>query len=339
MSSLSPETRALIDAARDADRPTPDQRAQLREALVARLGIGAAAVAATTVVANGSIATAVGSGTASTVGAVSAGGGSATMTTASAAGAVGATKAVAAATGLSLGVKIAGAAVLASAAAFTAASISSPSPTLGSADHSDVTVAMPSSVTTGPSRARDVAPYASATSAVHDLPLAVPGPSEPGAPVSPAELPNAARAERRSSPSGTPPMQDVPPMPVPSSRAAAAELVPIERDDPSVVPRPTGDGVALPSAPESTIGAETALLRRAHTLLVSGDARGALALLDEHGRTFPSGVLAEERDAERVAALCASGQVDRARAEATRFIAAHPGSAVASRVRRTCESR
>lgn len=53
---FSPETRALIDAAGDADRPTPDERARVREALIARLGIGAAVVGAAVAVTNGAAA-------------------------------------------------------------------------------------------------------------------------------------------------------------------------------------------------------------------------------------------------------------------------------------------
>lgn len=325
MSSLSPETRALIDAAGDADRPTAEERARVRHALVQRLGVGTAVVAATAAVTNGALTSAGGSGTASALGAASAGGGAgaaggaaATMT-AGAAGAAGVAKvAVAATTSISLAVKIAGAAVVASAVAFTAVSVSTP----------EVPVASPPSVASrlspsttahgAPGRAEAPVPATrpAEVQPLTDVPSTAPVPL-----LAPEQLPNARpevlpRTERAADPT---PAITAEPATVPSVAAAADE----------------GPAPAV----ESTIAAETALLRRAHALLVGGDATGALALLDEHARTFPSGSLIQEREAERVAALCAAGQVERARAEATTFIAAHPGSPLASRVRRTCETR
>jgi hypothetical protein len=51
---------------------------------------------------------------------------------------------------------------------------------------------------------------------------------------------------------------------------------------------------------------------------------------------FPSGALAEERDASRVLALCAAGRAAEARVIATDFLAKHPRSPAASRVRASC---
>jgi hypothetical protein len=68
----------------------------------------------------------------------------------------------------------------------------------------------------------------------------------------------------------------------------------------------------------------------------SGDPRRALDLLDEHARTFPNGILAEERSVERVSALCTLGRVAEAREEATRFLRATPDSPLAESVRSSC---
>ncbi|MGH7440330.1 MAG: hypothetical protein ACRENE_31945 [Polyangiaceae bacterium] len=85
-----------------------------------------------------------------------------------------------------------------------------------------------------------------------------------------------------------------------------------------------------------TIGAETQLLRRADQALRNGDPARALDLLDEHARTFPNGVLAQERSAERVTTLCALGRSSEARAEAARFLAATAESPLADAVRGSC---
>jgi RNA polymerase sigma-70 factor (ECF subfamily) len=89
-------------------------------------------------------------------------------------------------------------------------------------------------------------------------------------------------------------------------------------------------------APVGTVAEETRLLRRADESLRSGDAARALVLLDEHARTFPHGVLTEERSAERVLTLCKLGRKAQARAEATRFLRATPDSPLADSIRKSC---
>jgi hypothetical protein len=48
-------------------------------------------------------------------------------------------------------------------------------------------------------------------------------------------------------------------------------------------------------------------------------------------------VLARERDALRVTALCAAGRTAEGRAEGAAFVQAHAGSLLAERVRGACE--
>jgi hypothetical protein len=79
---------------------------------------------------------------------------------------------------------------------------------------------------------------------------------------------------------------------------------------------------------------ETSLLRDADRALRAGDPTRALAFLDRHARLFPDGVLAPERAAERLVVQCEVGAAD-GRAVAT-FLATHPGSPFASRVRAAC---
>jgi hypothetical protein len=61
-----------------------------------------------------------------------------------------------------------------------------------------------------------------------------------------------------------------------------------------------------------------------------------MSLLDAHATRFPHGALSEERAAARVHTLCAQGRASEARAAATTFVAAHPRSALAPAVAKSC---
>jgi len=82
--------------------------------------------------------------------------------------------------------------------------------------------------------------------------------------------------------------------------------------------------------------AETADLQQAQAALRSGDTGSALRLLSAQDTTYRSGVLQQERSAARVLALCQSGSVAAARAEAARFEKRWPNSPLTSRVRSAC---
>ncbi len=138
-------------------------------------------------------------------------------------------------------------------------------------------------------------------------------------------------------PSATVRARDVAPSPivrewtdVPASTATAASLPPAPAT--ADVPAPT---TALPAGP-TTLDAEADLLRRADAARKSGDAAGALALLEQHRARYPNGILVEEREAERIVVLCALGRTDEARAAAARFLRDHPRSPQAARVRASC---
>lgn len=94
---------------------------------------------------------------------------------------------------------------------------------------------------------------------------------------------------------------------------------------------------APPVVVEDDLEAESALVRRARAALRDGDARAALAALDEHGRRFPGGTLAEERDVQRVRAFCAAGDTARAERAARAFVEAHPGSVHAAHMATPCD--
>ena len=83
---------------------------------------------------------------------------------------------------------------------------------------------------------------------------------------------------------------------------------------------------------------EVALVRRGTARLSAGDPGSALDAFDEHARTFPHGVLEEERAAGRVRALCSLGRAAEARMEADRFDASYPGSPYVASIRSSCAS-
>jgi len=91
-----------------------------------------------------------------------------------------------------------------------------------------------------------------------------------------------------------------------------------------------------PPQPSAHVGEEAALLRRADEALRAGDANYALTLLRDHAVHFPGGILAEERSAELVTALCRLGRSAEARREAEQFLRAHAGSPLAASVRSSC---
>lgn len=114
---------------------------------------------------------------------------------------------------------------------------------------------------------------------------------------------------------------------------------------PAVVdPEPTAKTATGTTSPPSrapvaidTSKDERALLDQARRALNEGDDERALALVDTHAKTFPRGVLGEERDVLRIQALAAKGEIDAARAAATTFRQKYPASpflpAIASRLR------
>lgn len=81
---------------------------------------------------------------------------------------------------------------------------------------------------------------------------------------------------------------------------------------------------------------EAALMADARAELRAGAWERARGLLDRHAREFPGGALVEERRLSLITALCSSGQVAPARAEAGRIAEERPGSAFARRAAALC---
>lgn len=115
-----------------------------------------------------------------------------------------------------------------------------------------------------------------------------------------------------------------------------------ERRRPRPAPRsaeePASEAPPKPAA-DATLHAEIALLRPAQKALRSGNYVRALRLLDDHAKSFPRSVLAEERTLGRITAVCGLGRIQEAQRMIDAFGRAHPGSPLAGRVDEACSSR
>lgn len=161
-------------------------------------------------------------------------------------------------------------------------------------------------------------------------PIAIEAPMPPTTPAPNAAALTPARAHRTAptAPTALPT--------APLTAPAALPTTPLTAP-PTAAPTPAPTPTSLDELP-----AETALLRRAQaalTLHTVAAAREALDALDEHARRFPEGTLAEERDATRALALCVAGRVEAAQSAARSFLAAHPSSPLAHRVRAACPAQ
>lgn len=92
----------------------------------------------------------------------------------------------------------------------------------------------------------------------------------------------------------------------------------------------------LEAEPANNLSAETELLARVREQLRAGKAAESLALLAEHARRFPKGVLAEEAAASHVLALCSAGRVAEAETDKALFYAKYPRSPLGPRLERAC---
>src|SRR5262249_51654743 len=85
---------------------------------------------------------------------------------------------------------------------------------------------------------------------------------------------------------------------------------------------------------------EYALISRMHRALGAHDLGELSRAVDEHGRRFPSGILAEERDAMGAMLACMRASTPEvARSLVSKFLARYPESVHAARVEASCASR
>jgi hypothetical protein len=319
MSGLSAKARALVDAAQFVDEPSAADFDRVRAAITARIAIGTAAGAVVLLSADAASALAapVANGVAN--GAVAA---------ASAASVAPSAQAIVAATSV-----VAGAAPAAGGGA--------------------VALGITSTATIAAKVTAWVVAVALTGGAVGLTAKHVVGSGSPS-PAVQANLPNAARGEGASvglptaairTGSASVSERRAPALPSGASQPAASVYAPHPAREIRVhaeAPTTASDvsaGVREDPAPSNiaaTLDAELALIRRARAALNDGRPEEALAALDEHASRFPSGVLAEDRAAQRILALCALARPDAAREEGQRFFLDYPRSPHVAAIRGSC---
>jgi len=132
-------------------------------------------------------------------------------------------------------------------------------------------------------------------------------------------------------------------------RAAEVSEPRLEATQPVVPPRATASLSVEPKAgleastasepvrrPSDRLAQEVAILSRATSELHAGRAASALRAIDEHQRKFPSGLLADERPAARVQALCALGRRAEPAPELERLTRRAPQSPNTLRAKKLC---
>ena len=148
---------------------------------------------------------------------------------------------------------------------------------------------------------------------------------------------------RERGPSRTPVAQ------VSSARSPAPVVEPIESPQPvgprndrrrsAPVSRPARGQTATPADQAGTAAdAELQLIGKAQRSVLENPAL-ALALVREHGRQFPNGLLGQESEAIAVSALQQLGRGDEARQRARKFVADHPDSTYLEQMRRLLDPK
>ena len=88
--------------------------------------------------------------------------------------------------------------------------------------------------------------------------------------------------------------------------------------------------------PNDTLAAEMKLVSRAAVEINGGHHRAAITLLQKHRRSFPEGIMAQERDGLEIIALCSSGQDARAQKKYSTFRRNSPNAPILMRITKTC---
>jgi hypothetical protein len=96
--------------------------------------------------------------------------------------------------------------------------------------------------------------------------------------------------------------------------------------DPESTARSKPQHAGRMTAAQESYAAELKLLQRAQAAYANRDVSHALTLVVEHGRRFPNGRLAEEREALRIRVLAKSGRTDEADLAAKAFAERFPRS-------------
>ncbi len=125
------------------------------------------------------------------------------------------------------------------------------------------------------------------------------------------------------------------PRPAAKEPSSAAQAVPPVASETARAPAPDRTNPA-PSSRSQRLSAEIELLARVNAAVNAGDGTRALRLLAEYDREFRPAILAEERAAASVLALCAAGRTSEARAAAKRFSSRWQRSPHSARISKSC---
>jgi hypothetical protein len=121
--------------------------------------------------------------------------------------------------------------------------------------------------------------------------------------------------------------------PAPSAEPAAPSAAPVAAPEPPKTARPPASVEKQEASAKPSLADEVASLDAARAELASGNGAGALRALDEHDRRFVGGALGPEATVLRIEALALRGDRGSAAALARAFLAAHPRSPHAARIR------
>ena len=138
------------------------------------------------------------------------------------------------------------------------------------------------------------------------------------------------RGPQHSEPSPPSSPRVVPPAPVAAPNRPAPPPVTAEATS---IAKPGRS--ARPATAQESYVAELELLQRAQAAYTRRDFSDALVLVADHGRRFPNGRLAEQREALRVKSLAGSGRADEARHAVSAFAKQFPRSALLQRLQET----
>jgi len=109
-----------------------------------------------------------------------------------------------------------------------------------------------------------------------------------------------------------------------SAAASVVSSASVAASSPRRVPDP--DFVDSGASADRDLSSERAMIERARTALMRGNARAALETLQLHAQSFPRGRLSQERQVLTIHALVGVGRRAEAQRRADRFRARHPNS-------------
>lgn len=146
--------------------------------------------------------------------------------------------------------------------------------------------------------------------------------------------PTVAQAPVVTAPAPAPAREDAPAEKSAEPEPAAEEVKPVA-DSPAAAPRAIAQagGKSRKQASARPIADEVVVIERARAALARGDAPAADQALAEHARDFPDGVLRDEARVLRIDALARRGDRAGAARAARAWLASHPNSPYAPRVR------